>query len=207
MQRKAPERCWRGRLGSGLQAWRPNRMQGSTKVNDPQPFPNRVKGPPDMDKPVKKLVADKLTLQLAALSPAQIRAAGMLASGMRAREVSAALKVAPETVSRWRQMIPEFEALINLYVQETIDATRAGLHDLSAQATAELGKLLKSESEATRIKVIQLIFETVTARFDLKGSDGDLVTDPDDIAESRESDARISELIKELTRNEKPPKN
>jgi len=160
-----------------------------------------------MDKPVMKVVADKLTLQLAALSPAQIRAAGMLASGIRAREVSAALKVAPETVSRWRQTIPEFEALINLFVQETIDATRAGLHDLSAQATAELGKLLKSESEATRIKAIQLIFDTVTARFDMKGPDGYLMTDPDAIAESRASSARMSELIKGLTRTEKSPKS
>ena len=66
--------------------------------------------------------SDKLSLQLAALKPVQIQAAGMLATGMTARKVSAALKVAPETVSRWRQTSPEFEALINLFVRETIDA-------------------------------------------------------------------------------------
>ena len=145
-----------------------------------------------------KPVADKLTLQLAALTPSQVRAAGMLATGMRAREVSKELKVAPETVSRWRQTTPEFEALINLLLQETIDATRAGLHDLSAQATVELGKLLKSKCEATRIKAIQLIFDTVSARFDLKGTDGHLVTDPDTIAESRASNARMAEMIREF---------
>lgn len=147
---------------------------------------------------MKTLVADKLTLQLASLTPAQIRAAGMLATGMRAREVSAALKVAPETVSRWRQTRPEFEALINLLVQETIDATRAGLHDLCAKATLELAKLMESKAEATRIKAIQLIFDTATARFDMKGSDGHLMTDPDAIAQSRASHGNMSDIIREL---------
>jgi len=60
-----------------------------------------------------------MDIQTKKLTPKQIRAAEMIAAGGQIRAIASSLGVAESTIYRWKEKIPEFNARIDLVVDET----------------------------------------------------------------------------------------
>lgn len=86
------------------------------------------------------------------LSPQQHQAALLLAEGRAGREVAEALEVAPETISRWKQL-PEFEVVINGCLVEARDAARLKLRTLASRAVAVFEELLCNQQLDPKVRL------------------------------------------------------
>lgn len=86
------------------------------------------------------------------LSADQAAALDLLLAGKTVTEAAAAVGVARETVSRWRNSDPAFQAAYNAVLQSAYDATTARLLDARGKALDKLADLLDSEDEATALK-------------------------------------------------------
>lgn len=78
-------------------------------------------------------------------------AALMLSTGSSAVTVAKQLKIAPETISRWK-IVPEFQALINEYQTERISVAREQLREASKKAVDTINSLMDSKTETIRLK-------------------------------------------------------
>jgi len=94
---------------------------------------------------------------VAGLRPKQVRAAMLLTEGWMAKEVARVMKVAPETVSRWRSQ-PAFQLLIRALLHDVIEAARLGLVSLCSESIAHLRGLMSAIDEKTQLKAISLLF-------------------------------------------------
>lgn len=86
------------------------------------------------------------------LSADQAAALDLLLSGQTVTAAAAAVGVARETVSRWRNSDPAFMGAYNAALQSAYDATTARLLDARGKALDKLADLLDSEDEATALK-------------------------------------------------------
>ena len=86
------------------------------------------------------------------LTADQAAALDLLLAGKTVTEAAAAVGAARETVSRWRNNDPTFQAAYNAALQSAYDATTARLLDARSRALDRLATLLDSEDEATALK-------------------------------------------------------
>ena len=82
----------------------------------------------------------------------QAAALDLLLSGQTVTAAAAAVGVARETVSRWRNNDANFQAAYNAALQSAHDATTARLLDARARAVERLAALVDSKDEATALK-------------------------------------------------------
>jgi hypothetical protein len=105
------------------------------------------------------------------LEPKQVEALDLLLSGSTVTEAAAALDLARETVSRWRNRDPAFIAAHNAALQSAWDATHGRLVNARGKAIDRLADLLDSEDQATALRAAVAL-----VRLDLPRPRGD--TDP-----------------------------
>ena len=86
------------------------------------------------------------------LSAEQAAALDLLLAGQTITAAAAAVGVARETVSRWRNSDPAFMGAYNAALQSAYDATTARLLDARGKALDRLAALVDSEDEATALK-------------------------------------------------------
>ena len=86
------------------------------------------------------------------LTPDQAAALDLLLSGQTITAAAAAVGAARETVSRWRNNDPAFQAAYNAALQSAYEAGQARLLEARAKALDKLADLLDSENEATVLK-------------------------------------------------------
>ncbi len=97
-----------------------------------------------------------------ALNPKQIKAAGLLASGKTAVEVAKIVGVKPETISAWKNRVPNFEALLNRYNQEAVDVTIRAMQSNGPAIVATIDDLAQNaESEKVRLEAAQFGYEKI----------------------------------------------
>ena len=82
----------------------------------------------------------------------QAAALDLLLAGQTVTAAAAAVGVARETVSRWRNNDPNFQAAYNAALKSAYDATTARLLDARARAVERLAALVDSKDEATALK-------------------------------------------------------
>jgi hypothetical protein len=76
----------------------------------------------------------------------------MLLSGATVTDAAAALDVARETVSRWRNRDPAFIAAYNAALQSAWDTTHGRLLNARGKAIDRLADLIDSEDQATALR-------------------------------------------------------
>ena len=86
------------------------------------------------------------------LSPDQAAALDLLLAGQTATAAAAAVGVARETVSRWRNSDPAFQGAYNAALQSAHDAMAKKLLDARARAIDTLADLLESDDQAIALK-------------------------------------------------------
>lgn len=102
------------------------------------------------------------------LSANQKKAALLLAQGQKVVSVADALKVRRETVSQWRNNVPEFRALVGelrRQLWETAIARAVGMVDDALDAAHGIAKGEKGAKPAEQLAAARLILETA-ARVD-----------------------------------------
>lgn len=109
------------------------------------------------------------------LEPKQVEALDLLLSGSSVTEAAAALGVARETVSRWRNSDPAFIAAYNAAIQSAWEATQSQLLTARGQAVKRLTELLDGDDQATALKAAVAL-----VRLDLPRPKGDV--DPEKVA-------------------------
>ena len=82
----------------------------------------------------------------------QVTALDLLLSGQTVTAAAAAVGVARETVSRWRNTDPAFQAAYNAALQSAYEGATARLLEARGKALDRLATLLDSEDEATALK-------------------------------------------------------
>lgn len=91
------------------------------------------------------------------LSDNQIKAAHLIASGMKSKDVASAVNVTPETISTWKR-IPTFEAYYNGLREEVMTSSLEKLRGLFGKAVDTVGDHLDaSKSDMVRLKAAQVI--------------------------------------------------
>ena len=86
------------------------------------------------------------------LSAEQVTALDLLLAGQTITAAAAAVGVARETVSRWRNSDANFQAAYNAALQSAYDAAAARLLDARARAVERLAALVDAEDEATALR-------------------------------------------------------
>lgn len=155
----------------------PAKRRSSNGTNDPSSKTHRgaVRPPAtfaDVQAEPEPTVIDNdgSALVVRELRPRQVQAANLLVQGMQGKEVAMVMKVAEETVSRWRQQ-PEFQALMRDLLQESVDATKLGLVSLCVESIVHLRGLVRSFDDATALKAISLILGKVGPVLGVIGTD------------------------------------
>jgi len=86
------------------------------------------------------------------LAADQLAALDLLLAGKTVTEAAAAVEVARETVSRWRNSDPAFQAAYNAALQSAYDATTARLLDARGRALDRLAALVDHADPAIALK-------------------------------------------------------
>lgn len=86
------------------------------------------------------------------LTPDQTAALDLLLAGQTITAAAATVGVARETVSRWRNNDPAFQAAYNAVLQSVYDAGQARLLEARGKALDRLATLVDSTDEATALK-------------------------------------------------------
>jgi hypothetical protein len=95
------------------------------------------------------------------ISPKQIIAASVIATGSNKKEAAIAANVTPQTISKWMQL-PEFEALINQIKLDLLKEAQDKLRGLVSQAILTLASLIKdSENDRIRLETAKYILNTI----------------------------------------------
>ena len=82
----------------------------------------------------------------------QLAALDLLLAGKSVTEAAAVVGVVRETVSRWRNTDPAFQAAYNAALQSAYEGATARLLEVRGKALDRLATLLDSEDEATALK-------------------------------------------------------
>jgi anti-sigma factor ChrR (cupin superfamily) len=98
------------------------------------------------------------------LAADQAAALDLLLAGQTITAAAAVVGVARETVSRWRNSDPTFQAAYNAALQSAYDATTARLLDARGRALDRLAALVDSEDEATALKAAAALLRVEVAR-------------------------------------------
>lgn len=98
------------------------------------------------------------------LSAEQAAALDLLLAGQTITAAAAAVGVARETVSRWRNSDPAFMGAYNAALQSAYDATTARLLDARGKALDRLAALVDSEDEATALKAAAVLLRVGVER-------------------------------------------
>ena len=98
------------------------------------------------------------------LSADQAAALDLLLAGQTVTAAAAAVGVARETVSRWRNGDANFQAAYNAALQSAYDATAARLLDARARAVERLAALVDSKDEATALKAAAALLRVEVER-------------------------------------------
>jgi hypothetical protein len=109
------------------------------------------------------------------LTPDQAKALDLLLAGQTITAAAAAVGVARETVSRWRNDDPAFKAAYNAALQSAYDAGQTRLIDARGKALDRLAALVDSKDEATALKAAAALL-----RVDIDRPKGEV--DPAEIA-------------------------
>lgn len=102
---------------------------------------------------------------MAELSANQKKAALLLAQGQKVVNVASALKVRRETVSQWRNQIPEFRALVAELRRELWEgaiARAVGMVDDALDAAHAIAKGEKGAKPAEQLAAARLIIESAS---------------------------------------------
>ena len=94
----------------------------------------------------------------------QAAALDLLLAGQTVTAAAAAVGVARETVSRWRNNDPNFQAAYNAALKSAYDATTARLLDARARAVERLAALVDSKDEATALKAAAALLRVEVER-------------------------------------------
>ena len=94
----------------------------------------------------------------------QVAALDLLLAGKSLTEAAAAVGVARETVSRWRNNDPTFQAAYNAALQSAHDVTTVRLLDARARAVERLAALVDSKDEATALKAAAALLRVEVER-------------------------------------------
>lgn len=86
------------------------------------------------------------------LTPDQAAALDLLLAGQTITAAAAAVGVARETVSRWRNSDPTFKAAYNAAMQSVYDAGQARLLDVRTKALDRLAELVDAKDPAIALK-------------------------------------------------------
>jgi hypothetical protein len=117
------------------------RATGVNAGTDPIPMPDASEG--------------STSLVVHGLRPRQVLAATLLIQGRQGKDVAATLKVAEETVSRWRQQ-DAFQALMGELLQQHVDAMRLNMIALTGEAITHLRYLVNGFSDDISLKACAL---------------------------------------------------
>ena len=91
------------------------------------------------------------------LSPDQAAALDLLLAGQSITATAAAVGVARETVSRWRNNDPAFQAAYNAALQSVYDAGQARLLEARSKAIDRLAALVDAKTPDIAIKAAALL--------------------------------------------------
>lgn len=91
------------------------------------------------------------------LTPQQLEAVDLLLSGKTVTETAAALDVARETVSRWKNADPGFKAAYNAGLLSSWEASHKRLMDARARAIDKLTGLLDNEDPQIVLKTAAVL--------------------------------------------------
>ena len=94
----------------------------------------------------------------------QLAALDLLLAGKTVTEAAAAVGVARETVSRWRNKDAAFLAAYNAALQSAYDAGLARLLEARGKALDRLATLLDSKDEATALKAAAVLLRVTITR-------------------------------------------
>lgn len=100
------------------------------------------------------------------LTPDQAAALDLLLAGQTITAAAAAVGVARETVSRWRNNDPAFQAAYNAALQSVYDAGQARLLEARGKALDRLAALVDSTDEATALKAAAALLRVDAPRPD-----------------------------------------
>ena len=96
----------------------------------------------------------------------QAAALDLLLAGQTVTAAAAAVGVARETVSRWRNNDPAFQAAYNAALQSAYEAGQVRLLDARARAVERLAALVDSKDEATALKAAAALLRVDVPRPD-----------------------------------------
>jgi hypothetical protein len=106
------------------------------------------------------------------LTPRQLNALPLLASGTLIKDVAIAIKVNTSTVSQWVNHNQDFRKALNAFSSNSLSIAETQLELLAIEAIAELRLLLKeAKSEQVRLKAIEMVLASV-GLFEVRKIDG-----------------------------------
>ena len=94
------------------------------------------------------------------LSPKQISAAALLATGVSCKDAAKQCGVTPETISHWKRD-PDFVVHLNELKSEAVDCAREKLRGLNEEAVRVLKGLLSSSSEPIRLQTARYVLDSM----------------------------------------------
>lgn len=100
------------------------------------------------------------------LTPDQAAALDLLLAGQTITAAAATVGVTRETVSRWRNNDPAFQAAYNAALQSVYDAGQARLLEARGKALDRLAALVDSTDEATALKAAAALLRVDAPRPD-----------------------------------------
>lgn len=92
------------------------------------------------------------------LSPRQLQAVQLIASGKTQRQASEEVGVTYQTVSGWMQK-PEFVEEVNKITSTVHEAAATALQGLRLRAVEVLGDLLETGSAAIKLQAVRMVLE------------------------------------------------
>ena len=96
-----------------------------------------------------------------ALTPRQIQAASLIASGQSQRQVAKVVGVSYQTVNAWAQL-PDFRAQVQAILGDAHQTTATMLEGQRMRAMEVLANLLENASPAIRLQAVKLILESTS---------------------------------------------
>lgn len=95
------------------------------------------------------------------LTPRQIQAASLIASGQSQRQAAKAVGVSYQTVNVWAQT-PDFRAQVHAILGDAHQTTATMLEGQRMRAMEVLANLLENASPAIRLQAVKLILESTS---------------------------------------------
>ncbi|NTV12826.1 MAG: hypothetical protein HGA96_02640 [Desulfobulbaceae bacterium] len=105
---------------------------------------------------------ESLNMPTGKLTPKQLQAIPLLASGMTGKDIASAINVNPATVSLWINHDLKFKTALDDFSEYSLRLAKLQLESLTGEAVNELRDLLKNaKSERVRLQAIELVMSSV----------------------------------------------